>query len=241
MKNKNFQKVVTGRPSWIRGAITNIEASYLYSQIINRDNISSVIELGVASGFSTAVILAALKDNKNDYKVLGIDNKKYCYFNEQKNIGEAITDIYENEKLDVKLILTKDLTSKIISQYAPLDLIFIDANHRHPYPILDLLMFLPYLRDGSIIVLHDINLAKNRPEHNENGPHYLFYNLNRGVFKSTSIPNRKGILCNMGSLIVNDLSFIKIDLLKILEDKSTYPWEQKLNERYNQFYEELTK
>src|SRR5262249_48914113 len=42
---------------------------------------------------------------------------------------------------------------------AELGLAFIDADHRHPLPLLDLLRLAPYLRGQSWIVLHDIKLG----------------------------------------------------------------------------------
>jgi methyltransferase family protein len=48
-----------------------------------------------------------------------------------------------------------------------LALVFVDADHQHPWPLLDLLRVTPYLQSGGWIVLHDIQLgtmAATRPE-----------------------------------------------------------------------------
>jgi len=37
--------------------------------------------------------------------------------------------------------------------------VFIDADHQHPWPLLDLLRVAPYVRGGGWILLHDIRLG----------------------------------------------------------------------------------
>ena len=58
-------------------------------------------------------------------------------------------------------------------------LVMIDADHRHPGAALDLLALMPVLRDGALVVLHDIDLdliqaqaGKDAPI--EDGPKRLF-------------------------------------------------------------------
>ena len=41
---------------------------------------------------------------------------------------------------------------------APLvDLAFIDANHKHPWTAIDFLLLLPLIREGGVVVLHDMD------------------------------------------------------------------------------------
>src|SRR5207244_870773 len=50
----------------------------------------------------------------------------------------------------------------IVSELAErdeLEIVFIDADHRHPAPLLDLLRLAPYMRRGGWSVLHDIRLG----------------------------------------------------------------------------------
>ena len=55
--------------------------------------------------------------------------------------------------------------------------LFIDANHRHPWPTLDLLGALDYLAPGATVVLHDINLPVIHPEYSDWGAKHLFDSL----------------------------------------------------------------
>ena len=40
-----------------------------------------------------------------------------------------------------------------------LEVAFIDADHRHPFPLLDLLRLAPYVRGSGWLVLHDVELG----------------------------------------------------------------------------------
>ncbi len=51
-----------------------------------------------------------------------------------------------------------------------LEIVFIDANHCHPRPLLDLLRLAPYVRSGGWIVLHDIQLGTLGRKAIEAGP-----------------------------------------------------------------------
>jgi hypothetical protein len=73
---------------------------------------------------------------------------------------------------------------------------FVDANHAHPWPLVDVLHLAPVMRPGSWIVLHDIGLAERAVEETQSlngeaanyrvrGAQYLFefwpYEKVRGV------------------------------------------------------------
>ena len=52
--------------------------------------------------------------------------------------------------------------SKVVKELAKrgeFEMAFIDGSHSHPMPLLDVLRLAPYVRSGSWIVLHDIQLG----------------------------------------------------------------------------------
>ena len=59
-------------------------------------------------------------------------------------------------------------------QPASVNLTFIDANHYHPWPLLDLLHMSVLAKRGSWVVLHDINLPVITPECLACGAKWLF-------------------------------------------------------------------
>ena len=60
--------------------------------------------------------------------------------------------------------------------FAPnsVDFCFIDASHAHPWPTLDTLCVLPFLRPGAMIVHHDLQLYSSRSNPVGVGPKMLF-------------------------------------------------------------------
>ena len=71
------------------------------------------------------------------------------------------------------------------------DLTFIDANHAHPWPLLDLLHVTAVAKPRSWVVLHDVDLPIQHPEYQVYGPRWLFqawpFNKVKGVGRWTSI------------------------------------------------------
>ena len=55
------------------------------------------------------------------------------------------------------------------------DLTFIDANHSHPYPLLDLLQATAFAKPGSWVILHDVDLPIQHPQFQTYGPRWLFH------------------------------------------------------------------
>jgi hypothetical protein len=75
-------------------------------------------------------------------------------------VGFQIPDIIPDFPNAVRVHAPAD--SEAIKEFAvrgELQLVFIDANHQHPQPLLDLLRAAPYVRSGGWIVLHDIKLG----------------------------------------------------------------------------------
>ena len=54
------------------------------------------------------------------------------------------------------------------------DLTFIDANHSHPFPLLDLLQATAFAKPGSWVILHDVDLPIQHPQFQIYGPRWLF-------------------------------------------------------------------
>lgn len=116
-----------------------------------------VLEIGVAAGASSAVILNALEhvDNAEFYSV---DYSEKYYRDNSKQTGFFALDIKNNFKTPWTLY-TGSVTAEFIEKIgSDIDFCLIDTMHVQPGEILDFLMVLPYLKNGAVIVLHDIAL-----------------------------------------------------------------------------------
>ena len=121
------------------------------------------VEIGTLAGFSAAIIAAALHRRRPDPKdvlVETIDKNTYSVVENDKQVGFQIPVIIPDFPNAVRVHAPAD--SEAIKEFAvrgELELVFIDANHQHPQPLLDLLRAAPYVRSGGWILLHDIKLG----------------------------------------------------------------------------------
>jgi len=129
------------------------------------------IEIGTSSGFSAALLAAALHRRNPRSKgtlVDTIDLHRNYAVDRTKPIGFEIPDLVPDLAGAVTVHTQRE--SDFVSELArpnELILVFIDADHQHPCPLLDLLRVTRYVQSGGWIVLHDIQLgtiAATRPE-----------------------------------------------------------------------------
>jgi predicted O-methyltransferase YrrM len=119
-----------------------------------------VVEIGTLTGFSAGVIAAALhrRHGTNGASwVDTIDINPQCAVDRTRRSGFEIAELFPHIVPMVRLHIPCD--SSFASQIARRDelkIAFIDADHRHPLPLLDLLRLAPYVQGGGWVVLHDI-------------------------------------------------------------------------------------
>ena len=119
-----------------------------------------VIEVGTLTGFSAAIIAAALSRQHGSTGAASgdtIDFRRQCLIDETRPTGFEIPELIPHLTSMVRLHVPRD--SAFVSELAKpdeLEIVFIDADHRHPQPLLDLLRLAPFVRIGGWMVLHDI-------------------------------------------------------------------------------------
>ena len=120
-----------------------------------------ILEIGAGFGFSSSVILNAIKDDP-DAKLYSTDYNSTLPANngDVMLIGYHV-DSFPELKAKWKLYAGCGFVSNVIGEIGSgIDFVFLDTMHRNPGEILDLLMVLPFLNNGAIIVIHDIALDK---------------------------------------------------------------------------------
>jgi len=122
-----------------------------------------VIEIGTLTGFSTAIIAAAIHRQHGDRSkitVETIDSQTHCSIDQTRPIGFEIPDLIPDLVSTVRVHTGRE--SDLVPEIASPDefgLGFIDADHRHPWPLLDVLRLAPCVQSGGWILLHDIQLG----------------------------------------------------------------------------------
>ena len=122
-----------------------------------------VIEIGTLTGFSTAIIAAAIYHQHgilDEVTVETIDSHTHCSIDKTRPIGFEIPDLIPDLVSTVRVHTGRE--SDVVGEIATpgeFGLAFIDADHRHPWPLLDVLRLAPYVESRGWIILHDIQLG----------------------------------------------------------------------------------
>lgn len=122
-----------------------------------------VVEIGTLTGFSTAIIAAAIRHqhgSPSGITVETIDSQTHCSIDQARPIGFEIPELVPDLVSTVRIHTGRESdVLREIAKPGEFGLAFIDADHRHPWPLLDVLRVAPFIQSGGWIVLHDIQLG----------------------------------------------------------------------------------
>ena len=122
-----------------------------------------MVEIGTGSGFSSALLASIMHLQRPNLHAPCVDtfDVQTMYFGDAKlPVGFEIPRLIPEfpELVRVHAPGESSLLGKLAHKNE-LELAFIDGNHQHPCVLLDLLRIVPYLRNGSWVLLHDIRLG----------------------------------------------------------------------------------
>jgi predicted O-methyltransferase YrrM len=132
-----------------------------------------MIEIGTGSGFSSAVLACAIDpQGANSCKpcVDTLDAHATYFGDRELPVGFEISRLTGEFPGSIRVHASRQ-SDYIRNLAAPneLEMAFIDANHQHPCPLLDLLRIVPYVRSAGWILLHDIRLGTLVEKSRKNG------------------------------------------------------------------------
>ena len=117
--------------------------------VIRKFKPKKILEIGVAEGGSSIIILNAIKDIK-DAHLYSVD------LSSNSQIGYCVRDLMK-EDLNRWTLYTGNIVAKFIEEIGNnIDMVFIDSAHFEPGEILDFLIVFPFLKEGAIVGFHDI-------------------------------------------------------------------------------------
>lgn len=141
------------------GAIDGKDASFLAALL--RDNQPrNVVEIGCASGFSLSV-LAGLLQQSGPAQINSFDILDRFYADRNKPVGYLLAEAVPHANVAITIrpnTMSLDVMDHV---HEPIDLCFIDAAHKHPWPLLDTLAVLPRMKPGGVIVHHDLQMFRD--------------------------------------------------------------------------------
>ncbi len=150
-------------PEWVKGFVNYRDALFLWD-VMEAVRPDTVVEIGTASGVSTSALAAASEffggTRTDQPSVHTFDIGSVCYFDVTRRVGAAVRECVPH--LAGRVHLNPGRTAIDAARcfsVGSVDLAFIDGDHRHPTPTLDVLALLYVLRPGAWIILHDIELT----------------------------------------------------------------------------------
>jgi predicted O-methyltransferase YrrM len=229
-------RLFASRPKWItKGSLGFCDTRYLLDTAY-RARAEVAVEIGTASGFSTTVICHGLhlaaqaRQSSSPYRVASYDSATKFYGDQTKDVGAAARELLSDELLEHVIYRNPARAADLGTFHAPGEIgyLFIDADHRHPWPTLDLLAALPYLAPLATVVLHDINLPRLHPTTPGWGAKYLFDDLGDLRIQKDVCVHQD--LPNIGSFVVpEDSAAFGVQLRRVLW---AHEWQAPVGDQY---------
>ena len=135
-------------------SLMSIEQKRFLMSIISENKIKNVLEVGIFNGVSSLCILKSGLSANKDFHLYSIDLN-----NNKDFVGQAVFGFCNEEELKhyhINIGKTVFDIENIVPKDIKFDLVFIDAGHHHPHPLIDLIFSIPYMHENTIIVLHDV-------------------------------------------------------------------------------------
>ena len=132
------------------------DQKFLYG-LIRRFKPKKLLELGVSAGGSSSLILNAIKDIPNS-KLYSIDRRNEWYKNATKKVGWVVKEYFPRLANKWSLFSGRNAAEFLEVIGNNIDFVFIDTVHTTPGEMLNWLEVLPFLKEESIVVFHDIFL-----------------------------------------------------------------------------------
>ncbi len=148
---------------------------YFLNGIIRYFKPAKILEVGVASGGGSAIILNAIKDIPGA-KLISVDYcEKYYGGNTDKLSGYLVDEKFSHLKDKWTVYRGGDISRFIEKVGGDIDMLVLDTAHIHPWETLNFLCILPFMKlNASWVVLHDINLQCVEERDEDLACRYLF-------------------------------------------------------------------
>jgi predicted O-methyltransferase YrrM len=138
-----------------RWYLKNEKEAYFINGIIRKYKPKRCLEIGVARGGSSVVILNALKDIDNSFLV-SLDLNEQLFSDPTKKTGFIVKEVFPELSKNWQLF-TGDQPHKFLMKLnITFDFLFLDTAHYAPGEMINIIEALPFLKEKAIIVVHDL-------------------------------------------------------------------------------------
>ena len=182
------------------GALLSTIDKKFINGMIRKYKPKKILEVGVASGGSSAIILNAIQNIENSH-LYSIDKLINAYNKKDKETGWIVKEKFSN-LMKKWTLYTGGITANFIEKIGgDIDLVFIDTVHYAPGEWLDILQILPFLKKkNAIVMLHDIRFQFI--------PKKVFYSSNDHLFTylrgEKIMPKVPEVIPNIGAVLLDN-------------------------------------
>ncbi len=162
-----------------------------------------IVEVGVAAGGTTAVILNCISMLGLESQCYSLDLSTFLYRDKSKKTGYLAEECKKVLGREVQHFL---YTGKYAVQYLEeigenIDFLILDTVHSMPGELLDFLAFYPFLKQNAVVVLHDIVLNHFHDQPTQIATKVLF---DTAVAEKMYGIDDNGTLLNIGAFMITE-------------------------------------
>lgn len=190
--------------------MTEFESAFLCG-MLREFKPHKILEVGIAGGGTTAIIMQCMEILGEDYELHSVDIADKFYRDNSKSCGYLGEEAKKYiSGANQKFYLGKILPECIDSIGDDIDCVILDTAHVLPGEVLDFLTVFPYLKENAIIILHDLinnHCTNNKTifRKNANATKILFDSISgkKYMMKDDSEPVRNGFP-NIGAIQITN-------------------------------------
>ena len=184
----------------LKGALLTITDMKFINGMIRKYKPKKILEVGVASGGSSAIILNAIQNIENSH-LYSIDKLINAFNKKNKETGWLVKEKF-SYLMNKWTLYTGGITSNFIEKIGgDIDFVFLDTVHYAPGEWLDILQILPFLKKtNAIVMLHDIRYQFYVKK--------VFYSSNDHLFTylrgEKIMPKVPDVIPNIGAVLLDN-------------------------------------
>lgn len=195
------------------GSVTPEEV-LCFQEVIAKHRPRSFLEVGTASGLSGGLIALVMEENGGE-RFVTLDISDNSIGDPTKETGFLLPAVHPGGAVEV---VRRPLTvaADVPGFGEEFDMGFVDANHQHPWPLLDTLCVYPVLRGPRLLFHHDLDLYRKQTQVLGVGPKHLYDQFPES--------HRRRFEANHGNLFLLSLDLPVAELERIAIDAMYLPW-----------------
>ena len=153
----NSKDTANEEPNKLGFAKAGRQELYTLCGLIKKYKPKKILEVGVAAGGTSAVIMSAVNKLKYNADLYCVDFANTCFWDDTKSVGfvSEMAEQYLDDYCNRKLYKGRTLIQEIEDIGSGIDMVLLDTNHVMPGEILDFLVVFPYLSKNAVVIVDD--------------------------------------------------------------------------------------